>query len=62
MTTLLHFAIENSQAQLILLSPQDVTAIEEAKKQVEREKSFPNPNIFLQIMQMQHQRHGADHS
>ena len=63
MTTLLHFAIENSDTQLILLSPQDITAIEEAKHQVRREKGFPtSPDSFLQIRQMQHQRHGADYS
>lgn len=62
MTTLLDFAIQNSDAQLILLSPQDVAAIEEAKQQVQRDKVFPNPDIFLKIVQMRHQRHGADHS
>ena len=62
MTTLLEFAVQNSDVQLILLSPQDIAAIEEAKQAVQADKVFPNPDIFLKIVQMRHQRHGADQS
>lgn len=62
MVTLLKFAVQNSDAQLILLSPQDVTVIHEAKAQVQRGMGFPDPDNFLNIVHMRHQRHGADRS
>ncbi len=62
LATLLEFAIQDSNVQLILLSPQDVAAVEEAKHMVQQEHAFPNPDYFFKIVQMRHARHGADHS
>lgn len=61
MITLLDFAVQNPDVQLILLSPQDIAAIEEAKQHVQKDKGFPH-DAYLKIVQMRHQRHGADHS
>ena len=62
MTTLLEFALQNSDVQLILLSPQDIAAIEEAKQHVQKSKDITLPDTFLKVVQMRHQRHGADQS
>lgn len=61
LAALLEFAIQNSHVQLILLSPQDVSAVEEARLLAERSLPLPNPEIFLKIVQMVHARPGADH-
>ena len=53
--------LQHLEVQLILLSPQDIAAIEEAKQHVQKDKGFPY-NAYLKIVQMRHQRHGADHS
>lgn len=53
--------LQHLEVQLILLSPQDIAAIEEAKQHVQKDKGFPY-GAYLKIVQTRHQRHGADHS
>ena len=60
LAALLEFAIQNSHVQLILLSPQDVSAVEEARLLAQKSLPLPNPEIFLKIVQMVHARAGAD--
>ena len=60
LAALLEFAIQNSHVQLILLSPQDVSAVEEAKLLAQQSLPLPNPEIFLKVVQMVHARPGAD--
>ena len=61
--TLLEFAIQNHNVQLILLSPQDVAMVEEAKQQiVQKGKALPDPEFFMKVVQMRHARQGADHN
>jgi len=61
LAALLEFAIQNSHVQLILLSPQDVSAVEEARLLAQKSLPLQNLEIFLKIVQMVHARPGADH-
>ena len=62
LVTLLDFAIQNSNVQLILLSPQDVAAVEDARMAVQQniKKGIASPKHFMKIVRMQHTRHGAN--
>jgi len=61
LAALLEFAIQNSHVQLILLSPQDVSAVEEARLLAQKSLPLQNLESFLKIVQMVHARPGADH-
>ena len=60
MRLLLTFAIQNSDRQLILLSPQDITGVEQARREMQHD--FPNPEHFFKLVQMRHARTGANQS
>ena len=62
LVTLLDFAIQNSNVQLILLSPQDVAAVEAARMAVQQNitKGVASPEHFMKVVQMQHTRRGAN--
>ena len=57
---LLTFAIENSDRQLILLSPQDVRGVEQARQDMQ--DKFPSPEHFFKLVSMKPARPSANAS
>ena len=55
---LLTFAIQNSDRQLLLLSPQDIATIDQARNKVQEDTRIPipDPEHFFKLVQMRHAR------
>jgi len=54
--TLLEFALDNDERQYVLLTPQDIQAVEDAKQELARKKKLDLPASFVKIVQIKNAR------